>query len=215
MIHSTKLEPAATTPFGVLKRFARRREPEEMCELCSNALDAGHPHLVEPLSQKMLCSCEACAILFSSQQNGLYRRVSRRIVQLTDFRLDDARWDELYLPINLAFFHCSTAAGRVVALYPSPAGAMHSLLSLESWQGLVDDNPILGEFEADVEALLVNRVSPRRDYYRVPIDECYKLVGLVRSHWQGLSGGSQVWGVIAEFFRDLEARAVGGSPCRT
>ena len=30
-------------------------------------------------------------------------------------------------------------------------------------------------------------------YYIVPIDECYRLVGLIRMHWRGLSGGTEVW----------------------
>ena len=215
MIPDAKSEPTAATPFGTLRRFARKRSQEESCELCSAAIGPTHPHLVEPQSQKVVCSCDACAILFSSQQGVKYCPVPRRIECWTDFRLDDARWEELYLPINLAFFFHSTAAGRVVAVYPSPAGATQSLLSLESWQSLVADNPVLGELEPDVEALLVNRVSPRRDYYRVPIDECYKLVGLIRTHWRGLSGGSQVWGNIAQFFQELEERSVGGTPCRT
>ncbi len=32
--------------------------------------------------------------------------------------------------------------------------------------------------QPDVEALLVNRVGAARDISRVPIDECYKLVGI-------------------------------------
>ena len=37
------------------------------------------------------------------------------------------------IPINLAFFYRDSAAGKVMAMYPSPAGAIESLLSLESW----------------------------------------------------------------------------------
>ena len=59
--------------------------------------------------------------------------------------------------------------------------------------------------EADVEALLVNRVGNTRDYYIVPIDECYKLVGLIRAHWRGLSGGTEVWEEIGRFFDGLKA----------
>jgi hypothetical protein len=41
----------------------------------------------------------------------------------------------------------------------------------------------------------------------VAIDECFKLVGLIRSRWQGLSGGTEVWREIAEFFNGLKARS--------
>ena len=35
--------------------------------------------------------------------------------------------------------------------------------------------------EPDVEALLINRVGPAREYFLAPIDECYRLVGLIRT----------------------------------
>jgi hypothetical protein len=41
----------------------------------------------------------------------------------------------------------------------------------------------------------------------VPIDECYKLVGLIRGRWRGLSGGSEVWREIAAFFAALKNKA--------
>jgi hypothetical protein len=117
------------------------------------------------------------------------------------------------IPINMAFFIKSELAGKVVALYPSPAGPTESLLALESWGDIVKANPILKEMETDVEALLVNRVGSARgflidEYYLVPIDECYKLVGLIRAHWRGLSGGPEVWEEVAAFFASLRQRAV-------
>ena len=64
-----------------------------------------------------------------------------------------------------------------------------------------------------MEALLVNRVGQAREYFRVPIDECYKLVGLLRSQWRGLSGGSEVWDGIGGFFDELRDRVrPGGGP---
>jgi len=60
--------------------------------------------------------------------------------------------------------------------------------------------------EADVEALLINRIGLARDYYLAPIDECYRLVGLIRMHWRGLVGGALVWGEIARFFAELRLR---------
>ena len=52
----------------------------------------------------------------------------RRVRFLADFRLTDEAWEGLHLPINLAFFLQQHAGGRVVALYPSPAGATESLV---------------------------------------------------------------------------------------
>jgi hypothetical protein len=107
----------------------------------------------------------------------------------------------------MAFFLHSTPAGRVVALYPSPGGATEATVPADSWQMLVGDNPVLNKFEPDVEALLVNRVAPAREHYRVGVDECYKLVGLIRTHWRGFSGGPAVWDEIGRFFGRLRGRA--------
>jgi hypothetical protein len=197
--------------FAALRRFVRERAPVERCELCGAELSADHQHLIEPSSRKLVCACDPCAILFSNQE-GKYRRVPRRIRFLRDFRLTDAQWESLMIPINMAFFFHSAPAGRVVALYPSPAGATESLLTFESWDEIVRENPILKEMEPDVEALLVNRVASARgqaaaEYYLAPIDECYKLVGLIRARWRGLSGGAEVWEEIGRFFVELKRRA--------
>jgi hypothetical protein len=61
--------------------------------------------------------------------------------------------------------------------------------------------------EPDVEGLLVNRVGETREYFIAPIDECFKLVGLIRMHWRGFSGGAQAWGEIGRFFDQLRQRA--------
>lgn len=111
------------------------------------------------------------------------------------------------LPIQLAFFFNATPEQRVVALYPSPAGAMESNLTFETWQEVASDNPILQKMEADVEALLVNRVANKREYFIAPIDECYKLVGIIRANWRGLSGGTEAWAKIDGFFTQLKQRS--------
>ena len=121
--------------------------------------------------------------------------------------MTDAQWDALLIPINIAFFFKSTPASRVIALYPSPAGATESLLDLAAWEELQADNPWLAKLEPDVEALLVNRVDGERDYYRAPLDQCYALVGLIRARWRGVSGGSDVWVAVGEFFAGLETGA--------
>lgn len=190
-----------------LRRFAQPRAQRERCELCSADLAETHAHLIELSSRKLVCACDACAILFDSRGAGKHRRVPRRVQCLADFRLSDDIWAELHLPIDLAFFLYNTAAGRVVALYPSPAGATESLVTLEAWQTLVEDNPILREFQPDVEALLVNRIGEAREHYRVGVDKCYELVGLLRTHWRGLSGGSAVWEAIGRFFTNLRGGA--------
>jgi hypothetical protein len=198
--------------FGVLRQFAARRRPMEVCEMCSAELASTHPHLLDPAQRKLICACDACALLFSGQGDTKYKRVPRRVRLLTDFHMTDAEWNSLMIPINRAFFFKSGIDGRVIALYPSPAGATESLLSLDTWQDIARENPILTAMESDVEALLVNRVAHARgtaapEFYLLPIDECFKLVGLIRAHWRGLSGGTEVWQEIGSFFTALKARA--------
>ena len=41
-----------------------------------------------------------------------------------------------------------------------------------------------------------------------PIDECYRLVGLIKQRWEGLSGGRAIEQAVAEFFDDLAGQAV-------
>ena len=198
--------------FGLLRQFARRQKTVERCELCSTDLRPDHPHLIELAQRKLLCACDACALLFSGPASK-YKRIPRRILALPHFHLTDAEWNGLMVPINMAFFFTNSLERRVIAMYPSPAGATESLLALESWNEIVSRNPALNGMDSDVEALLVNRLGYSRgssapEYYLLPIDECYKLVGLIRAHWKGLSGGTEVWQQIAEFFKNAKQRAV-------
>jgi hypothetical protein len=94
-------------------------------------------------------------------------------------------------------------------MYPSPAGATESQLPLDTWQQIAAENPVLQSMEPDVEALLINRLGEQRgfpvhQYFLLPIDQCFKLVGLVRTHWRGLSGGSELWQELTRYFAALE-----------
>ena len=48
---------------------------------------------------------------------------------------------------------------------------------------------------------------PEPESYRLPIDDCYKLVWIIRSHWQGFSGGAVVWEKIQSYFAELKGRS--------
>ncbi|HEY0763976.1 MAG TPA: DUF5947 family protein [Pyrinomonadaceae bacterium] len=194
--------------YDVLKRFVRARSvAAERCDLCSIELGTSHPHLVEPATRRLVCACQACAILFSGAAETRYRRVPETVQYLPDFQLSDAQWEGLMIPINMAFFFQSSETGKVIVLYPSPAGATESLLDFDSWQEIVECNPVLQDMQTDTEALLVNRVKGASEYFVVPIDQCYRLVGLIRTKWKGLSGGTEVWEAINNFFAEMKERA--------
>jgi len=196
-----------------LRRFAAPRSAAgERCDLCDAPLAPDHHHLVELANRRLVCACQACGLLFSNQATARFRAVPRRADYLADFRMTDAQWDGLRLPVNLAFFYHDSVVSRVIAVYPSPAGPTEALPDLEAWLAVAAGNPVLRELQSDVEALLVNRVAQAREYYRVGIDECYKLVGLIRMHWSGFSGGTVMWEEVARFFTDLKRRSHGALP---
>jgi hypothetical protein len=195
--------------FENLRRVTRSRNPAaERCELCSAELGPLHCHLLAPQTHAIVCSCDACAVLFTMQQGQSYRRIPRSIRFLGGFVLSDAQWEALNIPINLAFFCRTGTPARPTAFYPSPAGTVESLLDLESWHEICDKNPGLSKMEDEVEALLINRTTTPHGHYLVPIDECYRLVGLTRAQWRGFSGGKDMWQSIATFFVSLRERAI-------
>jgi len=214
---TNNLDDSSASPLDVLRQFARRREtrpPAEQCDLCSEEIPAEHQHLLEVSNRTLVCVCRPCSILFGDPGagGGKYRLVPSRYLLLQDFHMTDEQWDNLMIPVNMVFMFRNTVAERVMAYYPSPAGAMESLLSLEGWDELVSSNPILNDLAPDVEALLINRVRGMggehyREHYIVPIDACYELVGLIRIHWKGLSGGQEVWKAIGDFFEGLRRKA--------
>ncbi len=197
-----------TTPVPVrtLRQYLPGKRAER-CELCGAVLPKEHGHLLDVKTRRLSCTCEPCSILFAHRGASAYRRVGRRVQRLADFAMTDAEWDGLRIPIGLAFFVNSEVEGRVMALYPGPAGSTESLLGLEAWTEIAARNPAVAEMEPDTEALLVNRVGSARDYWIVPIDRCYELTGLMRMHWRGLSGGEEVWREIAAFFQGLREAA--------
>ncbi len=194
-----------------MKDGALEAEPEERCELCNTPIGAEHRHLLELSSRELVCACRPCSLLFDKEGSGSgrYKLVPERRLHLEEFAMSEQAWVQLRVPVEMAFFFHNTAKGRVLAYYPGPMGPTESQLQLGSWRELEAENPILTELEPDVEALLVNRVGDAHGYWLVPLDECYSLVGLIRTHWRGLSGGSEVWGAIENFFEQLNRRARG------
>jgi hypothetical protein len=209
----------AFSTFSSLRRFAEEESEkaakaaaeaaQEHCDLCGEPIPPEHRHLLEISTREMKCACRPCSILFDKEaaSEGRYRLVPDRRLFLEDFELSDAQWDSLRIPVDMAFFFYSTPAERVVVFYPSPMGPTESLLKLSAWEELERRNPVLGGMDRDVEALLVNRVRGAREYFLVPMDECYSLVGLIRTRWRGLSGGREVWEEIERFFDELRERS--------
>ena len=184
--------------------------------MCAVPIGAEHRHVVDLEGRAIRCTCAPCQLLFSHEgaAQGRYRAVPMRYLYDTDFQMSEGQWDELQIPVGLAFFFKNSAMDEFVALYPSPAGATESELPLDTWTDILAANPDITEIVPDVEALLLRRMDKGTECYLVPIDACYDLVGRVRLHWRGFQGGTEVWEEIDAFFSRLREQGrrlgVGG-----
>lgn len=197
-----------------LRRFAAaaraERERPERCELCGVDVAPGaHRHLVDTEKRALACACVACALLFDSRgaAGGRFRAVPDRYLADPGHVWDDGVWERLQIPVGVAFFFRNAALDRLVAQYPSPAGATESELDPDTWQDVLAGSRLAQVLEPDVEALLVRRAEGRYACFLVPIDICYELVGRMRLRWQGFDGGAEARADLERFFAEVARRA--------
>ena len=192
---------------GALARVIRgategRTGTEEQCELCAAPLQDDHRHLLETGGDELLCACRPCSLLFvkDAASEGRYRLVPQRRVKLRP--VDTTT---LGVPVGLVFF-VPRADGRVTAQGPSPAGAMRWEVDAAAWRRLAAQHPELASLEPEVEALLINTAHGLDHHWIVPVDDCFRMVAVVRREWRGLSGGGRVWPAVQDFFAGLTER---------
>jgi len=138
---------------------------------------------------------------------GRIRAVPERYLADPAHPLADEDWNLLQIPAMPVFVFVNSDLDRVVACYPSPAGATESLLELDGWARLRQAYPLLRMPAADVEAVYVTRTATGLEAYLVPIDACFSVVGKVRLHWRGPDGGEAVRQAMAAFLADLRTRS--------
>jgi hypothetical protein len=203
---------AGVGPLDVLARIrtgSRPRPPGERCEMCGAPIADEHGHVVDTKARHLMCTCRPCYLLFPAENAQLaYRAVPERRLSLPGFAMTRLQWDDLQIPVGLAFFFVHSALGRTVAFYPSPAGATESELPLGAWDRVVADNPVLGDLLPDVEAVLVRADDAGGfECFLVPIDACYELVGQLRAQWRGFDGGTETRRRLEQFFARLRERS--------
>src|SRR5262245_32180977 len=103
--------------------------PDERCDLCCREIAEAHQHVVNLETRGLLCTCRACYLLFTHEGagQGRYRAVPERYVAAPDFALSHEQWDALQVPVAMVFLFFNSLLNRMVAFYPSPAGATESL----------------------------------------------------------------------------------------
>ncbi len=209
--HGVLPAPAGSPAMAAgLRRFAAPAQPPpgeqaERCELCGEELGGQHRHLADPQHHSIACACTACALLFT-RPGARYRTIPDRVRHDPRAPLTDAEWAELQIPVAIAFFFRSSALGRVIASYPSPAGVTECELDLAAWDRLAAAHPLLAALEPDVEAILVSR-GDGAEAFLIPIDMCYSLAGALRLNWHGFDGGTEVRRILADCLTDLRQRA--------
>jgi Family of unknown function (DUF5947) len=203
------------SPLASLLRVSQSRPaplPGERCDMCAASIGDEHSHVVSLESRSLMCTCRPCYLLFTDQDAHLkYRSVPERYLSFPDrvvSALDSRAWDELEIPVGLAFLFRNSVQDRTVAFYPGPAGATESELPLDAWDQIVRHSPQLGLLRPDVEALLIHRAAESvGTCYLVPIDACYELVGRLRMLWRGFDGGAEAHAAMDAFFAEVEARS--------
>ena len=169
-------------------------------------------------ARELMCACRACTLLFdrrggergplpagarpaaaAGRLRARRRRVGGAARSRSTWRSSSAR----------------SAAGRVLAFYPSPMGPTESLLELEAWERLEAANPVLGDAGARRRgAARATARAARAQHWLVPIDDCYALVGLIRTRWRGLTGGAEVWEADRGVLRGARPARAAGEPQR-
>ncbi|WP_406005087.1 DUF5947 family protein [Streptomyces sp. NBC_00637] len=199
--------PTTRTP-GLRRFLTERPARPERCELCAVPVVADHRHLVDTEKRALVCACAACALLMEQPgaAAGRFRTVPARYLTDPSLRLDEGAWDALQIPVGVAFLFRNAALDRLVALYPSPAGATESELEPATWTAVLGDSPLARLLEPDVEALLLRRTDGHVECHLVPIDICYELVGRMRLLWQGFDGGAEARTALDAFFADVTRR---------
>ena len=185
------------------------RQAPEKCELCAVEIPAGHGHVADLDHASLLCACRACYLLFTHSQagRGRYRAVPDRYAADPARPMTAAEWEELEIPVGLAFFLRGSGTGEVTGFYPSPAGATECRLDLAAWNRLAAAHPLLSAMAPDVEAALICRTDGQVEHFLVPIDACYELAGRMRLYWRGFDGGAEARQSIADFLGQVRSRA--------
>jgi Family of unknown function (DUF5947) len=208
---TTRPEALAALPEALASRLSTGQnapaQAPERCEMCAAEIPAEHSHVADVEAASLICTCRACYLLFTQESaaHGKYRAVPDRY--LADAPLTPAEWDELQVPVGLAFFLHSSILGEVTAFYPSPAGATQCELDLAAWRRLEVSHPLLAAAAPDVEAVLVSNGDAGAELFVVPVDVCYELVGRMRLLWRGFDGGSEARESIAGFLDRVRSRA--------
>ena len=195
------------------QRPATEREAAlERCELCGAPIAARAPPPARPRATASCCARAAparCCSTAPRRRGGHYRLVPDRRLRARRLRARRRRVGGAAPAGRHGVLLPQQRRGRARAWPSTRARWGRPSRCSSSRRGRSSRRPTrcCATLEPDVEALLVNRARGARRHWLVPIDECYALVGLIRTHWRGLTGGAEVWEEIGRFFEELDRRS--------
>ncbi len=172
--------PSAQAGSARRSRTVRGPAQADRCQLCSATLGERHEHLYTAVSGALRCACGGCARAFAGP-GGRFLRVAPCVRALAEDLIDDAQWAALGLPLGLCWLSTRRRDGQVIACLPGPAGPSYAQPEADAWTELCAARPEIAAIPPDTEALLVRRVESVREHWQVSIDECHRLVALMRS----------------------------------
>ena len=160
---------------AALAAFARGARPgREQCELCAIDLVAAHDHVVDR-DGNIHCVCASC-------QRTDWRRIAPRVERIA--APSRAVWTALGVPVDVAFIARTSPRDAETPLpvvrYPSPAGLAQGDPPAVAWRALCAEVPEVAVLAPDVEAIVVDR-RMTGVAFRVSIDHCYRLAGVLRT----------------------------------
>src|SRR5580700_11087110 len=108
-----------TDPLAVLQRIRETKPRDipragEVCELCAVPIPDEHGHMVDLEARNLMCACRGCYLLFVSEGAGgaHFRSVPDRYLAFPDYALTPEKWDNLQIPVSVAFFFLNSSLGR-------------------------------------------------------------------------------------------------------
>ena len=175
----------------------------EKCELCATEVPAEHGHVADlercdpGVHVPGLLPAVHPARARAAAATG---RCPTGTWPIPAAALGAAEWDALQIPVGLAFFLPQLDLGPGRRLLSEP-GRGHRVRARPGrvGSGWPRSTRCSARRTPDVEAALICRTDSGVEYFLVPIDVCYELVGRMRLHWRGFDGGAEARASIADF----------------
>ena len=136
----------------------REGQSGKLANSAALALAAGHGHVVDVEQRRLMCTCRPCYLLFT-HPGAAGGQVPLGIRALSAHRSwrSALAMDGLQIPVGMVFYLRNSQIGRCRRFIPVPPGRRNRGLPVETWDEMVQANPVLATLEPDVEALLISR----------------------------------------------------------